>query len=37
MWELAKAVKTPGSEALVAELQRALRDAQAPSNSDTRT
>ena len=37
VWELAKAAKTPGSEVLVAELQRALRDAQAASNSNTRT
>ena len=36
IWELAKAAKTPGSEVLVAELQRALRDAQAPSNVNTR-
>ena len=36
VWELAKAAKTPGGEALVQELQRALRDAQASTNSNTR-
>ena len=29
VWDLAKAVKSPGCETLVSELQRALRDAQA--------
>ena len=37
VWDLAKAAKTPGGEALVAELQRALRDAQASTNANTRS
>ena len=37
VWELAKAAKSPGGDTLVAELQRALRDAQASTNSNTRT
>jgi len=37
VWDLAKAVKSPGSEVLVSELQRALRDTQASSNANTRT
>lgn len=36
VWDLAKAAKGPGGDILVAELQRALRDAQASSNSNTR-
>jgi hypothetical protein len=36
VWDLVKAAKTPGGEVLVAELQRALRDAQATTNSNTR-
>ena len=36
VWDLAKAVKSPGSEVLVSELQRALRDAHSSTNSNTR-
>jgi len=36
VWDLVKAAKTPGGEVLVSELQRALRDAQAVTNSNTR-
>ena len=36
VWDLAKAVKNPGGETLILELQRALRDAQASTNSNTR-
>jgi len=36
VWDLAKAANGPGGDILVAELQRALRDAQASSNSNTR-
>jgi len=35
VWDLAKAVKSPGGDNLVAELQRALRDSQAVTNSNT--
>jgi len=36
IWDLAKAAKSPGAEVLVAELQRAVRDAQGTSTSNTR-
>ena len=36
VWDLAKAVKSPGGDILVAELQRALCDSQAVTNSNTR-
>lgn len=36
IWDIAKAAKSPGADILIAELQRALRDAQSASNSNTR-
>ena len=36
IWDIAKAAKSSGADILVAELQRALRDAQASSNANTR-
>jgi len=37
VWDLAKAVKSPGSEVHISELQWALKDAQQSSNVNTRT
>jgi len=37
IWDIAKAVKSPGADTLVAELQRALRDAHSTPNANTRT